>query len=180
MNNFLTKILNSNEYNVIESIKLKLFGNGHEFFLIEKFEVEEFKNFFTCEKLDCLISEFQSLENDKIKNNTSLFVLVEVADMQEFYNQYLNTIVAIEEDEYYFRKYVIFYTKEVLDKLNPDNQFLLDYIQHEIDEESSRFDLFEENMFFDDAYFVAMQVIVKLPFISIPILTYTLKQLRIE
>ncbi|HFI0468598.1 TPA: ABC-three component system middle component 1, partial [Streptococcus suis] len=88
----------------------------------------------------------------------------------EFYNQNLNTILTIEEDEYYFRKYVIFYTEEGLDKLNPDIQWLLRYIRgngNDSDEESL-FDKFERNMFFDDAYFIAMQLIIKLPFISLP------------
>ena len=71
--------------------------------------------------------------------------------------------MTIEEDEYYFRKYVIFYTEDGLSKLAPDTQNLIDYIQSE-----NLFDEFENNMFFDESYFIAMQLIIKLPFISLP------------
>jgi len=87
---------------------------------------------------------------------------------EHFEKEYLNKIMAIEEDEYYFRKYVIFYTENGLSKIKPNTQFLLDYIQSEDSENKSLFDKFEENMFFDDAYFIAMQLIIKLPFISLP------------
>ncbi|HEM4158657.1 TPA: hypothetical protein U1W87_001991 [Streptococcus suis] len=80
----------------------------------------------------------------------------------------MNKIMIIEEDEYYFRKYVIFYTEDGLSKIEPNSQFLLDYIQSEDSKNESLFDKFENNMFFDDAYFITMQLIIKLPFISLP------------
>ena len=45
---------------------------------------------------------------------------------------------------------------------------MLNYIQSESSGNENLFDKFENNMFFDDAYFIAMQLIVKLPFISLP------------
>ncbi len=169
MNKFLSAILSSNGYNRINNTPLELFGNKHEFFLIQCFEMEEIQDFFKTVKLDYLISEFQKLDDEKIKKNTSLFILIKVYDIHQFYNNYLNTIVAIEEDEYYFRKYIIFYTDEGLNDLNPDVQYLLHIVQNNIDDlEESLFDKFEKNMFFDDSYFIAMQLIIKLPFISLP------------
>ena len=48
-------------------------------------------------------------------------------------------------------------------------QYLLHIVQNNIDDlEESLFDKFEKNMFFDDSYFIAMQLIIKLPFISLP------------
>lgn len=76
--------------------------------------------------------------------------------------------MTIEEDEYYFRKYVIFYTEDGLSKIDPNTQFLLDYIQSDDSKNESLFDKFENNMFFSDSYFIAMQLIIKLPFISLP------------
>lgn len=169
MNKFLSAIMSSNGYNRINNTPLELFGNKHEFFLIQCFEMEEIQDFFKTVKLDYLISEFQKLDEEKIKKNTSLFILIKVYDIHQFYNNYLNTIVAIEEDEYYFRKYIIFYTDEGLNDLNPDVQYLLHIVQNNIDDlEESLFDKFEKNMFFDDSYFIAMQLIIKLPFISLP------------
>ena len=169
MNKFLSAIMSSNGYNRINNTPLELFGNKHEFFLIQCFEMEEIQDFFKTVKLDYLISEFQKLDDEKIKKNTSLFILIKVYDIHQFYNNYLNTIVAIEEDEYYFRKYIIFYTDEGLNDLNPDVQYLLHIVQNNIDDlEESLFDKFEKDMFFDDSYFIAMQLIIKLPFISLP------------
>lgn len=74
----------------------------------------------------------------------------------------------VEEDEYYFRKYVILYTEEGLSCLNSDTKYLLDYIQSASLEGENVFDKFESNMFFDASYFIAMQLIIKLPFVSIP------------
>lgn len=155
-------------YSLSDTPSLKLFKKGYEFFIFEHFEIDELKVFFKSEKLDHLISEFQKLDDDKVKKNTSLFVLIKVDNVQEAHKEYLNKIMAIEEDEYYFRKYVIFYTENGLSKIKPNTQFLLDYIQSEDSENKSLFDKFEENMFFDDAYFIAMQLIIKLPFISLP------------
>ena len=169
MNDFLASIMDSNGYNLIEGISLELFGNEHEFFLIEHFEIGEIQDFFKTEKLENLISQFQKVDN-KIQKNTSLFILIKVDNIHEFYNLYLNKIVSIEEDEYYFRKYVIFYTEEGLVELKPSADSLLQYIQENDDnsDENSLFDKFEKDMFFNDAYFIAMQLIIKLPFISLP------------
>lgn len=168
MNNFLSEMMESVGYSLSDTPSLKLFKKGYEFFIFEHFEIDELKVFFKSEKLDHLISEFQKLDDDKVKKNTSLFVLIKVDNVQEAHKEYLNKIMAIEEDEYYFRKYVIFYTENGLSKIKPNTQFLLDYIQSEDSENKSLFDKFEENMFFDDAYFIAMQLIIKLPFISLP------------
>ena len=124
-------------YSLSDTPSLKLFKKGYEFFIFEHFEIDELKVFFKSEKLDHLISEFQKLDDDKVKKNTSLFVLIKVDNVQEAHKEYLNKIMAIEEDEYYFRKYVIFYTENGLSKIKPNTQFLLDYIQSEDSENKS-------------------------------------------
>ena len=130
--------------------------------------IEKDVNFFTCEQTNNLVYEFEKIQNQKIKKNTSLFITVRVDNLEEDYNRFKNITMKIEEDEYYFRKYVIFYTEDGLSKIEPSTQSLLNYIQSESSENESLFDKFENNMFFDDAYFIAMQLIVKLPFISLP------------
>ncbi|HEM6340965.1 TPA: hypothetical protein U2D03_000483 [Streptococcus suis] len=168
MNDFLHMMMESEGYVLSKQSSLEIFKNDYEFYIFEHFKIEELKDFFKSEKLDCLISEFQKLDDDKVKKNTSLFVLVKVNNIQEAHKQYLNKIMTIEEDEYYFRKYVIFYTEDGLSKIEPNTQFLLDYIQSDDSKNKSLFDKFENNMFFDDSYFIAMQLIIKLPFISFP------------
>ena len=45
MNDFLVSIMESNRYNLLEHPSLMLFGNEHEFFLIEHFEMGEIQIF---------------------------------------------------------------------------------------------------------------------------------------
>lgn len=168
MNDFLKNIICEAGYSEERDGDVKYFGKKNEFFILKYFENEEFEDFFKSEKLDSLIEGFQSLKDGKIRKNSSLFVLVKVDSLSEFYNNHLKNIMDIEEDEYYFRKYVILYTEEGINKLEPNTQFLLQYIQSKDLEDQSLFAKFENNMFFEEAYFIAMQLIIKLPFISLP------------
>lgn len=176
MNNFMKEILENHDYKLIDK-SVDLWSNNNEFFIIQDYDVEELQssqnillNFFTCEKNNQLISKFEKIQDNKIKKNTSLLIIVKVENLEKEYNRFKNITMRIEEDEYYFRKYVIFYTEECLEKLEPYAQCLLDYIQDDGDDSDgeSVFDKFEKNMFFDDSYFIAMQLIIKLPFISLP------------
>lgn len=83
MNDFLVSIMESNRYNLLEHPSLMLFGNEHEFFLIEHFEMGEIQDFFKTDKLEKLISEFQKLDNEKVKKNTSLLVAVKVENLKK-------------------------------------------------------------------------------------------------
>ena len=170
----MKKILEKDDYHCIDQ-GIELWNNNNEFFIIQEYDVEELEssgdktqNFFTCEKTNQLISEFEKIQDNKIKKNTSLFVSVKVNNIKEVYERFKNIAMRIEEDEYYFRKYIIF-TDKGLNDLAPDVQYLLHIVQNNVDDlEESLFDKFEKDMFFDDSYFIAMQLIIKLPFISLP------------
>ena len=161
----MKKILEKDDYHCIDQ-GIELWNNNNEFFIIQEYDVEELEssgdktqNFFTCEKTNQLISEFEKIQDNKIKKNTSLFVSVKVNNIKEVYERFKNIAMRIEEDEYYFRKYIIFYTDKGRN----------DLVQNNVDDlEESLFDKFEKDMFFDDSYFIAMQLIIKLPFISLP------------
>ena len=167
MDKFLKDILVEKGYN-LEKESLNLWGNDSEFFILKEFDKKNFLLFYKDEELNQFISDFQSIENNKIIQNTSLIILLNVDDLEVFYRNNLYKIMQIEEDEYYFRKYVVLYTNEGLSKLESNTKFLLDYIQGQDSKDRSLFDKFENNMFFEEAYFIAMQLIIKLPFISLP------------
>ena len=69
----------------------------------------------------------------------------------------------IEEDYYYFRKFVLLYTQNGLSDLRDKatNESLYNYLESHIDD-------FEEDMFFSESYFIAMEIGVKLPFFTLP------------
>ncbi|MEG3342845.1 ABC-three component system middle component 1 [Streptococcus suis] len=175
MHNFIKQILEKHDYQHIGG-NVELWSNNNEFFIIQDYDVEELQssrditiNFFTSDKINQLIHEFEKIQDNRIKKNTSLLIVVKVENLENEYYRLKNIVMRIEEDEYYFRKYVIFYTESGLEKLEPCAQYLLDYIQDNGgDLGESLFDKFENNMFFDDGYFIAMQLIIKLPFISLP------------
>ncbi|WP_285009859.1 ABC-three component system middle component 1, partial [Lactococcus formosensis] len=133
------------------------------------YDESSFENFFKSKQTDELIYEYQNYE-DKIKKNTSLLLFVKVKNIREFYNNYINKIMKIEEDEYYFRKSVILYTDSGLQNLKYycTTERIIEYIFSKNEEESIKFEAFECDMFFEDAYFIAMQLVIKLPFISLP------------
>ena len=157
-------------------------GDGNEFFLIQEYNREDFKSsseggedFFTCEQTNKLISCFEKLNDNKIKKNTSLFVTIKVDELKQSYESLRSMIMKVEEDEYYFRKYVILYTEEGLSRLNSNIEDLLNYIQSTSPEGEYLFDKFESDMFFDTSYFIAMQLIIKLPLFLFIILIIILR-----
>ena len=174
MNNFLQQILEQHNFHKCDE-HLELWGGeGNEFFLIQEYSREDFKSsseggtdFFTCEQTNQLISCFEEINDGKIKKNTSLFVTIKVDELKQSYENLRNMIMKVEEDEYYFRKYVILYTEERLSRLNSNIEDLLNYIQSTSPEDEYLFDKFESDMFFDTSYFIAMQLIIKLPFVSL-------------
>ena len=174
MNSFLQQILGQHNFHKCDE-HLELWGgDGNEFFLIQEYNREDFKSsseggadFFTCEQTNKLISCFEKLNDNKIKKNTSLFVTIKVDELKQSYESLRSMIMKVEEDEYYFRKYVILYTEEGLSRLNSNIEDLLNYIQSTSPEGEYLFDKFESDMFFDTSYFIAMQLIIKLPFVSL-------------
>ena len=174
MDSFLQQILEQHNFHKCDE-HLELWGGeGNEFFLIQEYNREDFKSsseggedFFTCEQTNKLISCFEKLNDNKIKKNTSLFVTIKVDELKRSYESLRNMIMKVEEDEYYFRKYVILYTEEGLSRLNSNIEDLLNYIQSTSPEGEYLFDKFESGMFFDTSYFIAIQLIIKLPFASL-------------
>lgn len=164
MHDYLVELLKSGGYER-KYEELNLWGNSYEFFIIQDYSIKDFKKFFRSYKTNRLIGQFQELDDDGIKKNTSLYVLVRVDSVAAFYQSNLNTIMQIEEDEYYFRKFVILYTESGLRLINHQNP--LEEIIRLINTED-KFSQFEKDMFFDESYFIAMQLMVKLPFLTLP------------
>lgn len=104
-------------------------------------------------------------EHENIKKNTSLFILVEVDNLKEAFEdeKFQRSILLIEEDYYYFRKFILLYTQDGLSDLRDKttNETLYKYLE-------SNIDLFEKDMFFSESYFIAMEIGVKLPFFTLP------------
>lgn len=142
--------------------------SNKEYYIAANYEGEEISNFFECDKTIKIIQSFKELKEreDDIKKNTSLFICINVGEtgIEKFNDENRNFIYQIEEDEYYFRKYVILYSDKVIQNsptFQPDDINLFEIISNQ-----ERMDKFEQNCFADEEFYLAMQLIIKLPFLT--------------
>ena len=170
MRDIIIKFLQNNHFNQVDR-EFDFYTNSQnsEYFILSQYSPDELNNFFDDDKTSQVIKEFERVslivEHENIKKNTSMFILVEVDDLKEIFEdeKVQQSILLIEEDYYYFRKFIILYTQNgLLDLLDKDtNEMLYTYLE-------SNIDAFEDDMFFSESYFMAMEIGVKLPFFTLP------------
>ena len=170
MKNIIVNLLKHNHFDCVDT-DFNLYTNQlkSEYFIISQYSQEELHDFFENDKTSQIIDKFERQskisEHENIKKNTSLFILVEVDDLKEVFEdeKVQRSILLIEEDYYYFRKFIILYTRNgLLDLRDKEtNEILYTYLE-------SNIDAFEDDMFFSESYFMAMEIGVKLPFFTLP------------
>ena len=170
MKNIIVNLLKHNHFDCVDT-DFNLYTNQlkSEYFIVSQYSQEELHNFFDDDKTSQVIKEFERLslesEHENIKKNTYLFILVEVDNLKEAFEdeKFQRSILLIEEDYYYFRKFILLYTQDGLSDLRDKetNETLYTYLD-------SNIDAFEEDMFFSESYFMAMEIGVKLPFFTLP------------
>ncbi|MDO4432130.1 MAG: hypothetical protein Q4B80_02310 [Aerococcaceae bacterium] len=170
MRDIVIKFLQNNHFNQLDT-DFDFYTNSQysEYFIVSEYSPNELHNFFDDDKTSQVIKEFERLsvksEHENIKKNTSLFILVEVDHLKEAFEdeKIQRSILLIEEDYYYFRKFVLLYSQEGLSDLQykVTNEALYEYLE-------SNMNAFEEDMFFNESYFMAMEIGVKLPFFTLP------------
>ncbi|MDQ0222990.1 ABC-three component system middle component 1 [Streptococcus moroccensis] len=170
MRDIVIEFLQNNHFNQLDT-DFDFYTNSQnsEYFIVSQYSQEELYNFFDDGKTSQVIKEFERLsvksEHENIKKNTSLFILVKVDDLKGAFEdeKIQKSILLIEEDYYYFRKFVLLYTQNGLSDLRDKatNEALYNYLESHIDD-------FEKDMFFNESYFMAMEIGVKLPFFTLP------------
>ncbi|SEO12050.1 hypothetical protein SAMN05216436_1353 [bacterium A37T11] len=119
-----------------------------------------------------LIGDVHFLFNEQVKKrkeiekNTSLIVCIKMMDFATGFQKIKNQVLLIEEHEYWFKKYVVLYTDESV----PKNLIDQSYLTHitELVSNSSSFGTMKNNMFLNGAYFLALQLFIKIPFLNAP------------
>jgi hypothetical protein len=165
MINFLKRLFTENKYDeYIDDICLH--WKKWEFFILEEFTKDQLVNFFKCEKTNSLIKEFKRISelNKSIKKNTSLLILLKVEKLEDF-EELKNQIMKIEEDEYFFRKYIIIYDdiwEKELKKLNDINELNNELLVIDLDK-------FRKSSFENSKWYLIIQLFVKLPFLKLEI-----------
>ena len=170
MRDIILKFLQNNHFIQLDT-EFDFYTNlqNSEYFILSQYSPDELNNFFDDDKTSQVIKEFERVslivEHENIKKNTSMLILVEVDDLKEIFEDETvqQSILLIEEDYYYFRKFIILYTQNgLLDLRDKDtNEMLYTYLE-------SNIDAFEDDMFFSESYFMAMEIGVKLPFFTLP------------
>ena len=170
MRDIVIKFLQNNHFNQLDT-EFDFYTNSQnsEYFIVSQYSSNGLHNFFDNDKTSQVIKEFERLslksEHENIKKNTSLFILVEVDNLKEAFEdeKLQRSILLIEEDYYYFRKFILLYTQNGLSDLRDKetNEMLYTYLNANIN-------IFEIDMFFSESYFIAMEIGVKLPFFTLP------------
>ena len=159
-------LFNENKYTEID----KHIGNEicfsrekKEYFFVKYYSLEDFKSFFSCDKTKSLIDYFDKLkiEYSNAEKNSSLIIFVKIDNFEMQYDLIENQILAIEEHEYFFRKYVIAYKEDMIEKLPNEN--ITNFINKVVT--NGDIDSFRVEKFQDKLYFLALQLFVKLPFL---------------
>lgn len=131
-------------------------------------EWQEIKNFFNDQRVGKIISlrdEMVKADRDILKN-LSLIVFFKIDNINSF-EKYKNDILIIEEDEYFFRKYVLVYDEmgenELFDQLNWNN--ILDELNNLL--KKINLDNFRKNKYNSSLDWLIIQLFIKLPFLRI-------------
>ncbi len=168
MKNIIQKIFQNKGYikNISSTEKILFYAQeDQEYFLITEYSKIEIQDFFKSEKTNNLINFFDTVKKSDIEKNTSLIILLKLDSLQEREESKLkNQIFKIEEDEYFFRKYVITYTENAVTELEKIGSLDEKGLSKKL-EENGKFDKFQKNNLEDEAYFLLIQIFVKLPFL---------------
>jgi hypothetical protein len=112
----------------------------------------------------------QNIIPDEIKNepaferNSDLIILFKVNNLGDF-NVHEQNIFSIEEDPYYFKKYVLYYSDEELKLL--ENKTLNDLQNIVLDR--SLFKTYKKNPNYPSLYSFSARFFIKIPFLQVPV-----------
>lgn len=163
MNNLLEKLFIENSF---EKFSRNVYGfKGDSLFIVADYREADLIDFFECGATKEVLGEYKvrSGHDADLKKNTSLLICLKVDDISAAQTKLRNTIFNIEEDEYYFRKFVILYTDDMVESIDVNIN-----IRMQLKEivKSGDIDKLRVNHFYDKRYFFALQLYIKLPWLS--------------
>lgn len=137
-----------------------------EYYLIEFINVKELEEYSSEKAYKLLISDKPQTKD--LEKNTSLILCVEFENLSKEYLKYKNAMLRVEENDFWFKKYLLPYTPTALSKFNVEGD-VIKTINSIVNNDES-FMKFGQDIFNDEFYFLAIQLLIKIPFIS---LTYS-------
>lgn len=183
MINFLNKIFISSEFDNnftrYNSDKIDFFyKENQEYFIVSEYNLEELNDFFRCKKTNNIVTFLDNFKNEFtnlewIDKDTSLIISIKATNLRKDFEKIKNQIMKIEEDEYFFRKYIIIYDDDWIKLLNKINSL------EKLNKELYKINLsnFRENNFIKSYWYLIIQLFVKLPFLNLNVESEELKKL---
>lgn len=171
MEEFITRLFAAFGFETDETLRTTMFFTRAREDRSEYYLVLFVKKADLSSRIDAKFEEVNELFDAKkqaardIEKNTSLIICVEFDNYREDCLRYKNRLLQIEEDEFFYRKYVVPYTQTALSGLNT-SEHILDSIRQTIADEG-KFEDFNRQMFSNEPYFLAMQLFIKLPFLNL-------------
>lgn len=108
----------------------------------------------------------QSGTNKSIEKNTSLLIFVQCENTNAL-EEYKQQILLLEEDQYFFKKYVILYTGNSIRKINLDA--ILSDIESKLNSEEDYDNYYKQGFITElEEYLFVLQLYIKIPFIILP------------
>ena len=163
-NGFSRPILKENAF-FFEANDLK----RSEYYLVDFIEGDKVKGYLESDAMENIFALFndQKRERQDVEKNTSLIICVKVTNIQNEIGIIRNDILKIEEDDYWFKKYVIVYSDNSLPLPTPE----INYIQHFSDLliNSDAFREYKTNIYQNESYYLTIEMFLKIPFINVPI-----------
>lgn len=146
-----------------------------EYYIIEFLEDINFDQFSQSyiEKCDDYFIKMKKTEYYKptMDRNTSLVYFIKVPELNNSNNRTLSQ--KIEEDPYYFKKYVLFYTKKQYNELTKElehhkqsklEQSIVNFFNHQVNK-PKLFDKYRENPHENSSYNLLIRLFIKIPFL---------------
>lgn len=172
MHKILNKLLIENGFN--ETSKNIYNLKNIDSLIISEYTESDIINFFESKVTKNVLDKYNGniKENPSLRKNTSLLAYVKVENVKTSLAELKNIIFNIEEDEYYFRKFVFFYTEEMLDSIDTEKN-----IKKQLNTivDKGDIDRLREDCFTDLVYFFALQLFIKLPWLN-----FDLKRTKFE
>ena len=163
MKNIINKLFKENNFIQHEDNVFNF--EDQDSFITSEYTEPELINFFECDKTKNILANYKARTQEfpNYKKNSSLLIYLKVTNISDTQSRLKNTVFNIEEDEYYFRKFILFYTDEMIERINL-NRNVLEQLKEIVDK--GDIDKLQENSFHDLSYFFALQLFIKLPWLS--------------
>lgn len=142
-----------------------------EYYLVDFINPQDLTDFMSKEKANNIFELFeeQKKQGVDIEKNTSLLLCVRLNDIKSDINVIKNDILLIEEDDFWFKKYVITYSDTSVPDAPVSGTYLEYFNQLLLDNDTFR--EYKNDVYLNEKYFLIIQLFLKLPFLNVPINT---------